>query len=142
MIGAWIASIVRSSRSATAASVMPKAKALEQRGDNRVAANKPRLPGMRGKALQMEAIMPWPNLAVSRAVITGAYELNLSRTREGDLSVVLQPSARPINKATAKIAVGGGRRPDALVRIEYAFRRSLTGSLSGKASAGSLSRAR
>ncbi len=133
MIGTWITSILKASRSATAAAVTPKMKALEQAGETRTAGNHPGLPGMRGRALRMEAIMPWPNLAVSRAVVTGAYEMNLARTRRGDLSLVLNVTARPVHKARAKIVVHGGRRPEVLARTERGLHRVLTWFIMDKA---------
>ncbi len=88
---------------------------------------------MRGRALRMEAILPWPNLAVSRAVVTGAYEMKLARTRVGGLSLDLDVTARPVYKAKAKIVVRGGRRPEALASTERGFHRVLTGFMMDKA---------
>jgi hypothetical protein len=129
MIGAWLTTFLKASRSAKAAALIPKMQALGQR-----TGGKPKLPGTRGKALQLEAITPWPNLAVTKAVVTGSYEMNLKRTPGGQLSAVLQPSMRPVHKTKATITVRPGTRPDALMRIEYGLRRTLTGFFSGKTS--------
>ena len=134
MIAAWIATILKASRSTTAAAVIPKAAALQPAGETAVSRETPRLPGMRGKRLRLEAIRPWANLAVSRAVVTGSYEMDFTRTRRGDVALALHP---PISQSThevkTKLVVCGASRPEALVRLEYSLRRPLVGFLEAMA---------
>lgn len=82
----------------------------------------------------MKALMPWPNLAVSRAVITGNYEMGLSRTRRGIVSLSLQPSyVRTAGEVRAKIAVRGASRPDVLARLDHNLQKPLTAFIQAQA---------
>ena len=130
MIATWVAAIQKASRSARAVAIIPKMQALEPAADNGAGPDTPSLPGMRGRGMRMQAILPWPNLEVSRAVVTGAHEMRLARTRRGDVSLTVYPCARPAPDVRVKIVMCGASRPDALVRVEYSLRKSLTGFIS------------
>jgi hypothetical protein len=93
-----------------------------------------KLPGGRGRALQVETIMPWPNLAVTSATITGKYDMTAKRKAGRGISVTLQPSSRQTSyrdvcKVKTKVVLRGGERPAALTRIEYSLRKALIGFL-------------
>jgi hypothetical protein len=140
MIGQWVRTMLKASRSVTWESVVPQLNAFAARGEETGRADalnqtEMPLPGLSRKTLHLETIMPWPNLTVSAATMTLNDEMSINRKGDGGIFLTLKPAARLSESASGnfsvrtRIILQSAARPKGLRHLDDRLQKSLAGFL-------------